>query len=54
MDTREAFARAHRPDASFTVIPEAGHWVAYEASEKFNAALDRLLDPAGLRAAGPG
>ena len=36
---REALIREHQPDAPFTVIPGAGHWVQYEAAEAFNAAL---------------
>ena len=40
---REAFVRALRPDAGFHVIPDAGHWVAYEAPEQFNLLLGRLL-----------
>ena len=40
---REAFVRALRPDAGFHIIPDAGHWVAYEAPEQFNLLLERLL-----------
>ena len=32
----------HRLD-SFTVIPDAGHWVMYERAEAFHAVVDRLL-----------
>ncbi len=39
--------RAIRPDLREAVIPGAGHWVAYEAAEAFNAALAAVL------AAGP-
>jgi pimeloyl-ACP methyl ester carboxylesterase len=47
MPEREAFFRALRPDGTFTVIPDAGHWVAYEAAEAFNAVLGGLLEAAG-------
>jgi len=43
MASREAYARANRPDATFTVIPGAGHWVPYEAPNAFNAALGRVV-----------
>ena len=35
--------RALRPDADVRMIPGAGHWVAYEASEQFNAMLLEML-----------
>lgn len=35
--------REMRPGAAIEKIPGAGHWVAYEAAEEFNAALDRVL-----------
>lgn len=35
--------RALRPDVGIHVIPGAGHWVAYEAAEAFNAALAQAL-----------
>lgn len=35
--------RALRPDADVRMIPNAGHWVAYEASEQFNAMLLGML-----------
>lgn len=39
---RELLAQL-KPDLDFQVIPGAGHWVQYEASERFNAVLiDRL------------
>lgn len=40
---REALFRALHPDVGFRIIPGAGHWVAYEAAEAFNAALRELL-----------
>jgi pimeloyl-ACP methyl ester carboxylesterase len=35
--------REMRADARTELIPGAGHWVAYEAAEAFNAALARVL-----------
>jgi 2-hydroxy-6-oxonona-2,4-dienedioate hydrolase len=35
--------RALQPSAHVTVIPGAGHWVAYEAPDAFAAALARGL-----------
>lgn len=40
---REAAFRAMRPDVNFHMIPGAGHWVAYEAAEEFNATLRTML-----------
>jgi pimeloyl-ACP methyl ester carboxylesterase len=37
--TRIAALRAARPDARVTVIPNAGHWAAWDAPEEFEAAL---------------
>ncbi|WP_291296258.1 alpha/beta fold hydrolase [Elioraea sp.] len=45
--------RAAQADAAFAVIPGAGHWVAYEAAEEFNATLASLLDAAPHGAARP-
>lgn len=43
LPARVALLRAARPEASVLVIPGAGHWVAYEAAERFNAwLLERL------------
>ncbi len=41
---REATIRAVRPDVDFRIIKGAGHWVAYEAAEEFNAMLRGMLD----------
>ena len=38
----EALLRA-RPDARFRLIDNAGHWVAYEAADQFNAVLREIL-----------
>ena len=43
LQEREAFVRGLRPDAGFHVVADAGHWVAYEAADAFNALLLRLL-----------
>ena len=40
---REALLREMHPGSRFRVIPGAGHWVAYEAADAFNAALIELL-----------
>jgi pimeloyl-ACP methyl ester carboxylesterase len=39
LDERRQILRAVQPNARFAVIPGAGHWVAYEAAEPFNALL---------------
>jgi pimeloyl-ACP methyl ester carboxylesterase len=40
---RVAALRELRPDADVRMIPGAGHWVAYEAPEQFNAMLLEML-----------
>ena len=40
---REAALRAIRPDVNFHMIAGAGHWVAYEAPDEFNATLREML-----------
>ena len=42
---REAALRAIRPDVNFHMVKGAGHWVAYEAPEEFNATLRGMLRP---------
>ena len=37
--------RALQPDFEMNVIPNAGHWVAYEAASDFNEVLIRTLSP---------
>ena len=37
--------RALQPDFVMNVVPEAGHWVAYEAAEAFNKKLLGVLKP---------
>jgi len=41
---REATIRAVRPGVDFRIIRGAGHWVAYEAAEEFNAMLREMLE----------
>jgi pimeloyl-ACP methyl ester carboxylesterase len=36
MDERVALFHAMRPEVRMHIIPEAGHWVAFEAAEAFN------------------
>jgi pimeloyl-ACP methyl ester carboxylesterase len=43
---RKAFFHALRPDAGFYLLPQAGHWAAYEAADAFNALLRTLLNGA--------
>jgi pimeloyl-ACP methyl ester carboxylesterase len=35
----------HHPELQARIIPDAGHWVAYEAADAFNAAVVELLLP---------
>jgi pimeloyl-ACP methyl ester carboxylesterase len=42
-DRREKLAQ-FRPDATFDVIPDAGHWVQYEAADAFNRLLRQRLN----------
>jgi pimeloyl-ACP methyl ester carboxylesterase len=37
VDERARILRGFRPDARFAVVPGAGHWVQYEAADRFNA-----------------
>jgi len=39
MEETRNLLQSFQPEARFTVIPDAGHWVAYEAADAFNAAL---------------
>lgn len=43
LDKVEALLRSIRPTLEFRVIPRAGHWVAYEASDVFARTLRSLL-----------
>ena len=51
LDTRLEILRRHHRELEVRLIENAGHWVAYEAADRFNAALLELLAPA--RAASP-
>ena len=42
---RAALFRRIQPGADFRVVPGAGHWVAYEAADRFNAILLDMLKP---------
>ncbi|HEX7970451.1 MAG TPA: alpha/beta fold hydrolase [Stellaceae bacterium] len=39
VDDRRDLLRRAQPDAVFAVIPDAGHWVMYEAADAFNRVL---------------
>lgn len=41
---RHDIFRQYQPDAPFTIIEDAGHWVMYEDPAGFNAALLAMLD----------
>jgi pimeloyl-ACP methyl ester carboxylesterase len=43
LELRIALLRRHHPELEVRLIEGAGHWVAYEAAERFNAALLELL-----------
>jgi len=43
LEEHRLLLRSLQPDATFTVVPSAGHWVQYEAAVEFNAALLGLL-----------
>ena len=45
MPERIALLRGLQPDAPIVVIDGASHWVPYEATERFNAALLDILTP---------
>jgi pimeloyl-ACP methyl ester carboxylesterase len=44
---RLATLRRHDPKADLRIVGNAGHWVAYEAADAFNAIAAEMLDPAG-------
>ncbi len=43
LDARLAILRQHHPELAVRLIEGAGHWVAYEAADRFNAAFLELL-----------
>ena len=50
LDTRLAILRQHHPELEVRLIEQAGHWVAYEAAERFNTALLELMSAPGRAA----
>lgn len=40
---REAVLKSAAPEGQFLIVPNAGHWVQYEAADYVNAALVRLM-----------
>jgi pimeloyl-ACP methyl ester carboxylesterase len=47
MDKQESALQAIQPDARFHVIENAGHWVQYEAAQRFNELLLEALAAGG-------
>ena len=47
LDARLDILRRHHPELAVRLIEGAGHWVAYEAPEAFNAAFLDLMPPSG-------
>jgi pimeloyl-ACP methyl ester carboxylesterase len=47
LDARLDILRRHHPELQVRLIEGAGHWVAYEAPEAFNAAFLDLMPPSG-------
>ena len=43
LEARIGLLRRARPDAAVEVIPDAGHWAFYEAAERCNTLLARIL-----------
>ncbi|MBR0656983.1 alpha/beta fold hydrolase [Plastoroseomonas arctica] len=43
LDERVDVLRAARPDATITLIPDTGHWAAYEAPDAVNALLQTFI-----------
>jgi pimeloyl-ACP methyl ester carboxylesterase len=39
VEERARILRSFQPDARFVVVPAAGHWVQYEAADRFNHTL---------------
>jgi pimeloyl-ACP methyl ester carboxylesterase len=51
LEARLDILRRHHPGLDVRLIEGAGHWVAYEAADRFNAALLDVLASAGSKAA---
>jgi len=45
IEDRKAMLVASCPDSRFAEIKDAGHWVSYEAADKFNDTLKAFLKP---------
>lgn len=43
LETRIGLLREARPDTAVEIVPNAGHWMFYEAADQFNAAYSRIL-----------
>ena len=43
LDERARVLRSVQPGAGFAVVPGAGHWVQYEAADRFNALLAEFM-----------
>jgi pimeloyl-ACP methyl ester carboxylesterase len=41
---REQLLQQIDPEASFLVVPHAGHWVQYEAADRVNERLVRIVE----------
>ena len=46
-DARMALVREIHPDADIRLIDGSGHWVAYEAADRFNATLREMVQGVG-------
>jgi len=53
LEARLAILRRHHPELAVRLIEGAGHWVAYEAADRFNAAFLDLLQGQGKIGRGP-
>ncbi len=52
VETRLAVLRRHHPELDVRLIEGAGHWVMYEAADRFNAAFLDLHGVGGVQTAG--
>jgi 2-hydroxy-6-oxonona-2,4-dienedioate hydrolase len=43
LEERARVLRSVQPDARFAVVPSAGHWVQFEAADRFNALLAEFI-----------
>ena len=49
LEARLEIMRQHHPELEVRLLDKAGHWVAYEAADRFNAALLELLSTVGRK-----